>query len=426
MVLFPSPESREEAMLLFPINFDGHSIRLERPEDGHNRFSWRFSYFAQLSATGFPIEHWDKGGIRTAFRSIGSVCCIDPLCLNELDYSAVRLVIKLENDMDVPHALLVRDFDGSSGTEVRIRVVRVWSCDEDGSSVSSAHFDDLGGTGPGPSPGRGQPTPRMSNIDSDSLPGAPLPEPRDGPQTELMDLWRHVVDRRRAGISATLSSIRSPLTSGPVQAPPRSSSTELWDRVLARRLAAQFPEEGLDADQVRLPIHSPSPCFSSCCNPQTKPLLLQWYDTLGTPATPLVPDEEDANAAPDPVPASDHAPLPTAFAASGDEHEDAARKQRVRRKRAVDSAFKARRSSRLASKEPENFVNMLSKAKAVKASRFDLSGGSPRLRAAAVAAGFGDGAPDDIPLPRLRALAAACGVDPDAISGRAVVPSGPE
>jgi hypothetical protein len=67
---------------------------------------------------------------------------------------------------------------------------------------------------------------------------------------------------------------------------------------------------------------------------------------------------------------------------------------------------------------------MLSKAKAVKASRFDLSGGSPRLRAAAVAAGFDEGVPDAIPLPRLKVLAAACGVDPDAVSDRDVVPSG--
>jgi hypothetical protein len=82
-------------------------------------------------------------------------------------------------------------------------------------------------------------------------------------------------------------------------------------------------------------------------------------------------------------------------------HEDVARKQRVRRKRAVDSAFKARRSSRLASKEPDNFVSMLSKAKAVKASRFDLSGDSPRLRADVVAAGLADGVPRPIPLPQL-------------------------
>jgi hypothetical protein len=125
MVLFPSPAAREEAMLLFPLNFEGHLIRLERPEDGHNRFSWRSSSFAQLSATRFPIEHWDEGGIRTAFRSIGTVCCINPLCLNELDYSVVRLVIRLEHARDVPHVLMVRDYDGSTGTEVRIRVVRV-------------------------------------------------------------------------------------------------------------------------------------------------------------------------------------------------------------------------------------------------------------------------------------------------------------
>jgi hypothetical protein len=115
----------------------------------------------------------------------------------------------------------------------------------------------------------------------------------------------------------------------------------------------------------------------------------------------------------------------SAIDSAADVHEDAARKQRVRRKRAVDSAFKARRSSRLAAKEPDNFINMLTKAKLVKASRFDFSGGSPRLRAAATAAGFAaDDVPGPIPLPRLRALAAACGVDPDAVEANGLVPSG--
>jgi hypothetical protein len=114
------------------------------------------------------------------------------------------------------------------------------------------------------------------------------------------------------------------------------------------------------------------------------------------------------------------------FAASGEEHEDEARKQRVHSKCAVDSVFKARRSSRLASKEPAHFVNMLSKAKAVKASHFNIFGGSPRLQAAALAAGFDSDIPDSIPLPRLRALAAACGVDSDAVDDSAMVPPGPE
>jgi hypothetical protein len=66
---------------------------------------------------------------------------------------------------------------------------------------------------------------------------------------------------------------------------------------------------------------------------------------------------------------------------------------------------------------------MLAKAKVVKASRFDFSCGSPRLQAAAVAASFRDGAPKAISLPRLKALAAACGIDPEHVSDNALVPS---
>jgi hypothetical protein len=206
-----------------------------------------------------------------------------------------------------------------------------------------------------------------------------------------------------------------------------AAPVELWDRILSRRLAAQLPEAGLDADQVP---PAPNPLFVSTSNLSVhvdlspKPLLLQWYDTLAAPATPLVDDapmgSPSAPAAGGLVQASND-PFPV----GGEDHEDAARKQRVRRKREVDSAFKARRRSLLASKEPAGFVTMLTKAKVVKASRFDLSGGSPRLQAAATAAGFAaDTSPGPIPLPRLRALAAACGVDPDAIAVVAEVPSG--
>jgi hypothetical protein len=110
--------------------------------------------------------------------------------------------------------------------------------------------------------------------------------------------------------------------------------------------------------------------------------------------------------------------------ASDVEHEDAIRKQRVRRKRSVDFAFMVRRSSRLAAKEVPQFETMLLKAKAAKASRFDLARGSPHFHAAAVVAGFtGNSDPGPIPLPRLRELAAVCCVDPDAVDDAAPVPS---
>jgi hypothetical protein len=239
-----------------------------------------------------------------------------------------------------------------------------------------------------------------------------------------MDLWRRVVERRRAGISSVMEDIdASPAGGSPTSNAPARSPTVLWDMVLARRLASQFPEEGLDAAQVGTTALSPSNPMHLLPSSHP-PLLLQWYDTLAIPAMPLV---DDAGAEADDVAADLGHSVPAAslqgFGAPGEEHEDAARKQRVRRKRAVDSAFKARRSSRLAAKEPDNFVPMLAKAKAVKASRFDFAGGSPRLQAAAVAAGFRDGAPKAIALPRLKALAAACGIDPGRVSDDASVPS---
>jgi hypothetical protein len=210
---------------------------------------------------------------------------------------------------------------------------------------------------------------------------------------------------------------------------PQATPTELWDRVLSRRLAEQLPEAGLDADQVKPASPLSSVSSPSHDQPFNRPvLLLQWYDTLATPATPLVAVDTAGCSSGGADPVGDHIePPPTlpfsAAEAGPEDHEDAVRKQRVRRKQAVDSAFKARRSSRLAAKEPDNFVSMLSKAKTVKASRFDFSGGSPRLRAAATAAGFADaGVPRPIPLPRLQALAAACGVDPDAIEAAGEVP----
>jgi hypothetical protein len=241
-----------------------------------------------------------------------------------------------------------------------------------------------------------------------------------------MELWRRIVARRQASMAPaqSLDDINDGPGSGSLPSFSLDASpTLLWDRILARQLAAQFPEAGLNADQVTAAPFFPLPnqSFAALSHP---PLLLQWYDTLGIPATPLVPEDDDDVAFPIPAAPAGNAATSLAFPASGDEHEDAARKRHVRRKQAVDSAFKARRNSRLASKEPANFVTMLSKAKAAKASRFDISGGSPRLQAAARAAGFDDDIPDPIPLPRLKALSAACGVDPDAVDDAVAVLAG--
>ncbi|CAM0908430.1 unnamed protein product [Alopecurus aequalis] len=383
LALFPSQEVREEVMGRFPLAYLGHTISMERPELAENRFGWRYSKFAQLSAFGFPLEHWNEGGIRTAFRPIGSVCCIDPLCLNELDYSAVRLVLHLENEQLVPLSLLLRDFEGETTTEVKLEVVRSWASSTPFSH--DGHFAGGGGDTPcrggGGSPRWGQPSSPSSaggaldDIDSDSVnelevidltssddgPAEPLPSYGPTCNAPPVDLWNRIVARRNRDLSPA-----GPLGLGQVGGPASAAtSVVLWDRILARRLAAQFPDSGLDADQ----------------------------------------------------------PSSLVFAVASDDHEDAVRKQRVRRKRAADSAFKARRSERLATKEPDMFVDMLTRAKEVKAAKFDSSRGSPRLRTALATLCIDDRVPGPIPLPLLQDLGAPCGVDPAALASAEAVPT---
>jgi hypothetical protein len=123
LVVFATAAAREETLERFPITFAGHRISLERPEDGENRAAWASSRFDKLSATCFPHEHWDAEGIRVAFAPIGSVCCIDPLCLQEQDFSAVRVVVKLAGVVAFPFTLLVLDAFGECSTEVMVRLV---------------------------------------------------------------------------------------------------------------------------------------------------------------------------------------------------------------------------------------------------------------------------------------------------------------
>jgi hypothetical protein len=255
MVIFAMAEDREATMLHFPATCDGHTISLEKPEAADNRAAWTSSRFALLSATGFPPELWDEESIRAAFCPIGSVCCVDPLCLRELDYSALRLVVKLGADGEVPPVLLLHDAYADCTTEVGVRVVRAWSGDEDGSSSACIHFDD----NPGGEHGERRP-PRLSDIDEDSVRGDSPVRPAS-PHPAVLDLWSRIVARRQADAAraAALDSIDGmPADSAvPLPVPSPAPPVALWDRILARRLAVQFPETGLDADQV--PINPCSP-----------------------------------------------------------------------------------------------------------------------------------------------------------------------
>jgi hypothetical protein len=93
-------------------------------------------------------------------------------------------------------------------------------------------------------------------------------------------------------------------------------------------------------------------------------------------------------------------------------HENEARKRRVRAKRAADSAMKLRRSHRLAAKEEDNYIDMVSKAIKAKSASFDMPPATPALSRALHDTGLSarPGMPcDDVAA--LVAVALACGAN---------------
>lgn len=106
-----------------PYQYGEHHIIVERHEQADCRFFSDFSFFADVAATDFPLEHWFEGNIRAAFSGIGCTVCVDQRCLSGHDYSNVRLVLKLAHNGVVPSKLIVRNSMGGLSTIVDLHVV---------------------------------------------------------------------------------------------------------------------------------------------------------------------------------------------------------------------------------------------------------------------------------------------------------------
>jgi len=124
--------------------------------------------------------------------------------------------------------------------------------------------------------------------------------------------------------------------------------------------------------------------------PWCAPLL--WLGSLGSwcatsPPPPRLPsppsnDTEGDGAGGVKLPGPTLQPAPSLRDLIVEEHEVTARRRRVRRKRAVDSASRIHRSRRLAAKEHPFYEDATSKATRVQAAKLDLSRASARLKEA--------------------------------------------
>ncbi|XP_066361476.1 uncharacterized protein [Miscanthus floridulus] len=125
IMVFATMEAREHVVSMSPINYDVNTISVEPHEEADNRFYAFYHIYAEITAVDFPLEHWEEALAREALGVIGNVCCTDPVCLLEVDFTSMRAVVRLDHDREVPEQLLVRNHSGPTSIAT-IYTIRTW------------------------------------------------------------------------------------------------------------------------------------------------------------------------------------------------------------------------------------------------------------------------------------------------------------
>lgn len=327
---FPFVEHREEVIRGSPYEFGSRRIIVERHEEADYRFFTDFSFFADVAATDFPLEHWFEANIRVAFASIACTVCIDHRCLAGHDYSNVRLVLKLAHHGVVPRKLIVHNAVGGLATVVDLHVIRMWSQPSDMQDLYDYDFSAYGFAPPPAGNGN------APNAHQGSPPAAGHGGGTSGTRfngrgpTSFRTLNRGQPLIIRVPLSlfiVVLCSLIHPCT-------PAEMNTSFLRAMLLLRIRAQQLSAQFEALPRALAV---------------APMALPWHDEAEGAMPPRSP-------ALDPLPEGD-----LGFE-DPDLHELSRRKLRGRKRRILSSAFKERRSKRLTAKESEAYVGAVDKA----------------------------------------------------------------
>ncbi|CAN6338953.1 unnamed protein product [Urochloa humidicola] len=375
MVVFAHPYFRESVIQRGHIDMGGHQLRLEHHEEAEFRVFCPYMRLVELAATQFPPEHWTEDGINTAFQIFGQVCSIAKSMLREVanrrnysiaDYSVVWVLVLVDENRWITTSLLVRNPNGEISGIAKLRVVGDWPHPL-GSPVPDDHqFADDDNDGP---PQAERSTPRH---DSSGLFRSPTFRPRF-PRTESA-----------GGAGGSCRALGAPLY----------PSVALWTFVsgACTALARALSLAGVPTLVVR---DLPTPARPRTPPPPTASWAVRSDNDEITPACPLPPSSTPS----------------LRDLLYEEEHEVSLRKRRVRRRHAAESAFKQRRSTRLAAKEDPYYTDATTKASRVKAAQLDMTKASERLKTAMASSGLLEcPAPAKVSSRKLRCLGRVCGL----------------
>jgi hypothetical protein len=94
-------------------------------EEADNRFYAFYNIYAEIAVVDFPLEHRKEPLAREVLGAIGNVCCIDPDCLLEVDFTSMRAVLRVDHDREVTEQLLVCNHSGPA-TIAELHIIRTW------------------------------------------------------------------------------------------------------------------------------------------------------------------------------------------------------------------------------------------------------------------------------------------------------------
>ena len=123
-----SLDARNSLHLLGPIQCGGSMLHLLKPEETPNRFYRVPVWLAFVLVVGFPNEHWYEEKIKDSFRGFAEVAEIDPACLTGENFGPLRLLLEVNDRLDIPRELRVssRCGVGRAGAVATVVTIRVW------------------------------------------------------------------------------------------------------------------------------------------------------------------------------------------------------------------------------------------------------------------------------------------------------------
>jgi hypothetical protein len=128
LLRFANEEERDSLRLLSPIAADGSAIFLQKPNETANRFFRVPTWLAFVFVIDFPVEHWYEDKIRECFRGFANVAEIEPECLTGNYFGPLRLLLELNDRLELPVQLRISSKSGISrdGAVAKIIPIRVW------------------------------------------------------------------------------------------------------------------------------------------------------------------------------------------------------------------------------------------------------------------------------------------------------------